>query len=70
MQIDIRAQNVERVTEILFWEQYWQDAHKIVLKGADALIADGDAFICIRSAEHARYLIKALEKAIEIGTWN
>lgn len=70
MQIDIRNSDIERVTEILFWEKDWKDAHKIVLDGVDTQIADGDAFVYIRSAEHARYLIKALEKAIELGTWS
>ena len=62
--------DIERVTEILFWEQDWKDAHRIILDSADTQIADGDAFVYIRSAEHAHYLIKALEKAIELGTWS
>lgn len=69
MQIDIRSSGSE-ITEILFWQKNWGDAHNIVLNGIDTVIEDGDAQVHIRSAEHAEYLIKALHKAIELGNWD
>lgn len=70
MQIDIRDKVSDKVTEILFWDKSLEDAHKIVLNDVDTTIADGGEEVYIRSVQHAEYLIKALEKAIELGTWS
>jgi hypothetical protein len=69
MQIDIRDGFSDKITEIRFWDAVWEDAHKIILNGVDTAIQDGDAYLYIRSAEHAENLIKALQKAIELGNW-
>ena len=71
MQIDIRKALVpNKIERIKFWDEEHTDAHFLVLNGIDSHIADGYDELYIRSAEHAVYLIKALQKAIELGNWD
>ena len=70
MQIDIRKSNDQAIEQIQFWDTEYADAHFLVLQGIDTYIADGADSLYIRSVEHAEYLIKALQKAIELGNWN
>ena len=74
MQIDIRNEKNEEITEIVFHgpDCDEDDAVKIVLGGRYTSIdsADGDDRVYIDSEEHAKNLIKALKKAILLGTWS
>ena len=73
MQIDIRNIENEEITEIVFHgpDCNKDDAVKIYLAGRFTSIdsADGVSKVYIDSEEHAKNLIKALEKAIELKTW-
>lgn len=74
MQIDIRNEDNEEITEIVFHgpDCDSDDAVKIVLGGRYTTIASaaGSGRVYIDSEEHAKNLIKALEKAISLGTWS
>ena len=74
MQIDIRNGDTEEITEIVFHgpDCDEDDAVKIDLGGRYTSIvsADGDDKVYIDSEEHAKNLIKTLEKAISLGTWS
>ena len=69
MQIDIRRGVGQKIEQIKFWDEEHTDAHYLVLNGIDSYIADGSDELYIRSSEHATFLIKALQKAIELGNW-
>lgn len=74
MQIDIRNGETEEITEIVFHGPDCDDddAVKIDLGGRFTSInsTDGGDRVYIDSEEHAKNLIKALEKAISLGTWS
>ena len=71
MQIDIRGVSDEKVDSIKFGngcdECY---AYFITLNGIYTKIESQDSEVYLCCEEDARNLIKALEKAIELGTWN
>ena len=74
MQIDIRNGESEEITEIVFHgpDCDEDDAVKIDLGGRYTSIdsSDGGNRVYIDSEEHAVNLIKALKKAISLGTWS
>lgn len=75
MQIDIRtASEEEAVDELIFHgpDCHVSDAVKLVLNGQLSCIVskDGRDNVYIDSTTHAKNLIKALQKAIELGTWD
>lgn len=76
MQIDIRNGDIEEITEIVFHGSYCNgnvyDAVKLVLDGTFTKIINrgGTEEVYITSEGHAKNLIKALEKAISLGTWS
>ena len=74
MQIDIRNEENEEITEIVFHgpDCSEDDAIKIELGGIFTSIdsADGANKVYIDSEDHAKNLIKAIEKAISLGTWS
>ena len=71
---DVRSNNEEVIDEIVFAEKYcggsqafricqdWSSTHEKYI-----VISDGCDFTIINSKEHALNLIKALNKAIELG---
>ena len=72
---DIRAANPEEVSAILFSDQT-NDSDGCILRKrtfvsieTDCLREEGDSAVFIDSKEDAENLIKALEKAIELGWW-
>ena len=74
MQIDIRTASEEAVDELIFHgpDCHVSDAVKLVLNGQMSYIVskDGRDNVYIDSMTHAKNLIKALEKAIELGNWS
>jgi hypothetical protein len=72
MQIDIRKDGKEGITEIVFGDSYdLLDAYKVVLDGdMTSIRAMSDDLVYLNSKEDAINLIKALEKAISLGTWD
>ena len=74
MQIDIRNGDTEEITEIVFHgpDCDEDDAVKIDLGGRYTSIdsAEGSNRVYIDSEEHTKNLIKAIEKAISLGTWS
>lgn len=72
MQIDIRKDGKEEITEIVFGDGYdHMDAYKIVLDGdMTSIRAMSDDFVYVNSKKDALNLIKALEKSISLGTWD
>ena len=74
MQIDIRTASEEAVDELIFYgpDCHVSDAVKFVLNGQLSYIVskDGRDNVYIDSMTHAKNLIKALEKAIELGNWS
>lgn len=71
MQIDIRAQGGEKVDSIVFGTPKDEcDAYILTLSGEFTKIESQDSVVYLASEEDARNLIKALEKAIELGTWS
>lgn len=69
--IDIRAEQDQEITEIVFADQKDRDdvsqAHLICDHSGCITIDDGAESVFINSKQHALDLIKALEKAIELG---
>lgn len=72
MQIDIRRDGKEEITEIVFGDgNDIDDAYKIVLQGDFTRIhSKENSVVYLSSKEDALNLIKALEKAISLGTWD
>ena len=75
MQIDIRNKNDLRIRSILFsggedTEMAESDARELYLSGNCTEIRSEDSFVMIDSKEDALNLIKALQKAIELGNWD
>lgn len=71
MKIDIRSVADEKVTSIQFAnENGLQEAYILELDGDASYITDGAKYLYIRNTDHAKNLIKALEKAIELKTWS
>jgi hypothetical protein len=69
---DVRTDSSNPITEIVFAETHHSagslQAYKLEPRtSGDIRIYDGDDYVYVNSAEHARDLIKALEKAIEFG---
>lgn len=70
MQIDIRKQQVDKIEEIIFSDpETNDDGYVLKLDGSGSTIESNDCFIYIDSKENALNLIKALQKAIELGNW-
>lgn len=71
MNIDIREVNNDKVTSIQFAnENDLQEAYILELDEDVSYITDGVKYLYIRNTDHAKNLIKALEKAIELKTWS
>lgn len=75
MQIDIRTTGESRVTEIIFGDcnQSELDCYKLTLDNELSKVYsdyDGGTYVFIDSKEDALNLIKALQKAIELGNWD
>lgn len=71
MQIDIRAQGVEKVDSIVFGTPKDEcDAYILTLSGEFTKIESIDSQVFIGSEVDANHLIKALQKAIELGNWS
>lgn len=70
MQIDIRV-NDYKVNEIVFGDAKTSlDAYVLILNGAYSRIeSDNGTSVYVADEEDAKNLIKALQKAIEIGVW-
>lgn len=73
MQIDIRNEEVKQITSIIFHgpECNPSDACELVLDNSLSKLVtySEDNEVFIDSNEHALNLIKALQKAIELGNW-
>lgn len=69
MELDIRNTQEEEVTSIRFWDDTGEDVVASTLTHAWGKVAieDSTTVVCVESKEHAINLIKALEKAIELG---
>lgn len=73
---DIRNNNIKEITEIIFANEKGADGYEQANKITKEIL-NNDPYICIvdgyaeriaiNSVEHAQYLIKALNKAIELG---
>lgn len=72
-ELDIRLKQSEAVTSIRFQDDgkdYDIATHLTVKPNYDnyvGIVDNGNEFVLIRSAQHAVYLIQALEKAVELG---
>lgn len=72
-ELDIRLKQRETVTTIRFQDDgrdYDVATHLTVKPNYDdyvGIVDNGNEFVLIQSAQHAVYLIQALEKAIELG---
>lgn len=70
---DVRNQEVGKINEIIFADKEHSDGSYQAFKvepwtSGDVKIYDShDDYVFVNSEEHARNLIKALEKAIELG---
>lgn len=71
MRIDIRDSGSEEITEIVFGDggDPW-DGYILYLENNWTKIRSMDGEVCIDSKEDALNLIKALQKAIELGNWD
>lgn len=71
MQIDIREVGDDKVDSIKFGNGDDQnDAYFITLNGIHTKIESQNNIMYLGSEQDACNLIKALEKAIELGTWS
>ena len=71
--IDIRVNGEENITKIEFSDSMGVGVNAYFLDacgGNGVTIDDDDTCVNIASKEDAQNLIKALEKAIELGWWN
>lgn len=73
MQIDIREKEADKIEGIIFADPVSLDSGYVLNlnfgpNGA-TVIESEDSFVFIDSKEDALNLIKALEKAIELGNW-
>lgn len=71
MQIDIREQDFVQVTEIVFGDGFdKKDAYKLVIDGSFSKItSQSGESVYLNSEDDALNLIKAIQKAIELGSW-
>lgn len=71
MQIDIRDANPTEIDSIFSDKNLKSDtdAFELFLNGICTEIRSEDGFVNIDSKEDALNLIKALQKAIELGNW-
>lgn len=70
MKIDIRKEQTE-IDSIVFGEgEDDGDAYVLSLAGDLTRIESPNTYVFIDNKEDAKNLIKALEKAIELGTWS
>lgn len=72
MQIDIRDTNPPEIESIIFSDKSLKsgtDAFELFLNGSCTEIRSEESFVNIDSKEDALNLIKALQKAIELGNW-
>lgn len=69
MQIDIRDANTPEIDSIIFSNKSDTDAFELFLCGSCTEIRSEESFVHIDSKEDALNLIKALQKAIELGNW-
>ena len=69
--IDIRKYEPPEIDRIVFAENkdsvYTTIAYELTKEHKRINIVDGDAYVIVTSKEHAENLIKALNKAIELG---
>ena len=66
---DVRIDVEEEITEIVFEDVSEDAAYKLKRRGFDmvGIIDSHEDVVIIQSEQHAQNLIKALNKAIEIG---
>lgn len=74
MKIDIRDNEVGKVEGIVFAEEdeYEKNCYLLTLEGDMSKISSAycNTFVYLDSKEDALNLIKALQKAIELGNWD
>lgn len=70
MKIDIRNIGVEKIAHIVFAEPMDCDAYELYLNGECTEIRSEGGLVMIDSKTDALNLIKALQKAIELGNWD
>ena len=71
MQIDIREQEFVQGMEIIFGDGFDpSNAYKLIVKGdyTEIVSKDGDG-VYLASKDDALNLIKAVQKAVELGGW-
>lgn len=73
MQIDIREKEADKIERIIFADPVSLDSGYVLNLNFDpnglTVIESEDSFVFIDSKEDALNLIKALQKAIELGNW-
>lgn len=70
MKIDIRDNSQPRIDSIQFGDGHDpDDAYVLTLCGSLTKVESEDSFVYINNKQDAINLIKAVEKALELGTW-
>lgn len=67
--IDVRKDTKTKISKIQFSDSMYGCAYYLDSNGGHAVTIQGACAVYIASKEDAQNLIKALEKAIELGWW-